>query len=213
MLDKVTIANLLTALGKQIEFMKKGPIQIVVCGGASMNVLGQINRTTRDIDVLGILKREKSGKLKTEEAVFPSWFIEATNRVKKDFDLPDNWINTEPTSLVRLGLPKGFESRLKKIRYSRSFSVCFISRLDQIHFKLSFSVCFISRLDQIHFKLYASADRGGHHINDLLLLSPKDEEIKQAARWCMTHDVSAGFRLVLMELLKELGFLKTDESI
>jgi hypothetical protein len=196
MLDKVTIANLLTALGKQIVFMKKGPIQIVVCGGASMNVLGQINRTTRDIDVLGILKREKSGKLKTEEAVFPSWFIEATNRVKKDFDLPDNWINTEPTSLVRLGLPKGFESRLKKIRYSRSFSVCFISRLDQIH-----------------FKLYASADRGGHHINDLLLLSPKDEEIKQAARWCMTHDVSAGFRLVLMELLKELGFLKTDESI
>ena len=196
MLDKVTIANLLTALGKQIDFMKKGPIQIVVCGGASMNVLGQINRTTKDIDVLGILKREKSGKLKTEEAVFPSWFIEATNRVKKDFDLPDNWINAEPASLVRLGLPKGFERRLKKIQYSRSFSVCFISRLDQIH-----------------FKLYASADRGGHHINDLLLLSPKDGEIKQAARWCMTHDVSAGFRLVLMELLKELGFLKTDESI
>lgn len=196
MLDKVTIANLLTALGKQIDFMKKGPIQIVVCGGASMNVLGQINRTTKDIDVLGILKREKSGKLKTEEAVFPSWFIEATNRVKKDFDLPDNWINAEPASLVRLGLPKGFERRLKKIQYSRSFSVCFISRLDQIH-----------------FKLYASADRGGYHINDLLLLSPKNEEIKQAARWCMTHDVSAGFRLVLMEMLKELGFLKTDESI
>lgn len=196
MLDKVTITNLLTALGKQINFMKKGPIQIVVCGGASMNVLGQINRTTKDIDVLGILKREKSGKLKTEEAVFPSWFIEATNKVKKDFDLPDNWINAEPASLVRLGLPKGFERRLKKIRYGRSFSVCYISRLDQIH-----------------FKLYASADRGGHHINDLLLLSPKDEEIKQAARWCMTHDVSAGFRLVLMELLKELGFLKTDESI
>ena len=196
MLDKVTIANLLTALGKQIEFMKKGPIQIVVCGGASMNVLGQIDRTTKDIDVLGILKRGKSGKLKTEEAVFPSWFIEATNRVKKDFDLPDNWINTEPASLVRLGLPKDFERRLKKIQYSRSFSVYFISRLDQIH-----------------FKLYASADRGGYHINDLLLLSPKDEEIKQAARWCMTHDVSTGFRLVLMELLKELGFLKTDESI
>jgi hypothetical protein len=196
MLDKVTIANLLTALGKQIEFMKKGPIQIVVCGGASMNVLGQINRTTKDIDVLGILKREKSGKLKTEEAVFPSWFIEATNRVKKDFDLPDNWINAEPASLVRLGLPKGFERRLKKIPYGRSFSVCYTSRLDQIH-----------------FKLYASADRGGYHINDLLLLNPKNEEIKQAARWCMTHDVSAGFRLVLMELLKELGFLKADESI
>jgi hypothetical protein len=196
MLDKTTIENLLTALGKQIEFMKKGPIQIVVCGGASMNALGQINRTTKDIDVLGILRRDRSGKLQTEKAVFPQWFIEAANRVKKDFDLPENWINAEPASLVRFGLPEGFESRLIKRRYSQSFSVCFISRLDQIH-----------------FKLYASADRGGYHINDLLLLNPKNQEIKQAARWCMTHDVSEGFRMVLTRLLKELGYLKNNENI
>lgn len=46
MLDKATIENLLTALGKQIESMKEGPINIAVCGGASLNVLGQVRRTT-----------------------------------------------------------------------------------------------------------------------------------------------------------------------
>lgn len=46
MLDKATIENLLTALGKQIESMQEGPINIAVCGGASLNVLGQVRRTT-----------------------------------------------------------------------------------------------------------------------------------------------------------------------
>ena len=196
MLDKATIENLLTALGKQIDLMNKGPIRIVVCDGASLNVLGQIRRTTKDIDVLGILEVEKSGDLKTKKAVFPAWFIEAANRVKKDFNLPDSWLNAEPASLVSFGLPEGFEQRLTKKRYSRSIFAYFISRLDQIH-----------------FKLYASVDRGGHHIQDLLSLSPKDDEINQAASWCMTHDVSEGFKLVLADMLKKLGFQNIDESI
>lgn len=48
MLNKATIENLLTALGKQIDSMEQAPIDIVVCGGASLNVLGQINRTTKE---------------------------------------------------------------------------------------------------------------------------------------------------------------------
>ena len=88
MLDKATIENLLTALGKQIELMKEGPIEIVICGGASLNVLGQIRRTTKDIDIMGIIKRDKSGKLDIIEAVLPQWFTSAAERVKKDFNLP-----------------------------------------------------------------------------------------------------------------------------
>lgn len=196
MLDKVTIENLLTALGKQIESMKKGPIEIIICGGASLNVLGQVTRTTKDIDIMGILKREESGKTSITEAVLPKWFIEAAERVKKDFNLPDNWINVEATSIVLFGLPKNFSKRLIKKCYSKTLCVYFISRLDQIH-----------------FKLYASADKGGHHVDDLLALKPKQKEIEQAALWSMTHDVSEGFRLILKDLVKRLGFQDVDEKI
>ncbi len=196
MLEKATIENLLTALGKQIELMKEGPIELVICGGASLNVLGQIRRTTKDIDIMGILKREKSGKLDVIEAVLPQWFIDAAENVKKDFNLPENWINVEATSIVRFGLPKDFIKRLMKKNYSKVLSVYYISRLDQIH-----------------FKLYASADKGGHHVDDLMGLKPTNKEIEQAALWSMTHDISEGFRLVLKDLLKKLGFQNVSERI
>jgi len=196
MLNQVTIENLLTALGKQIESMGEGPINIVVCGGASLNVLGQIRRTTKDIDIMGILEREKSGKFNIKEAVLPQWFMDAADRVKKDFNLPDNWINVGPTSIVRFGLPKNFGKRLIKKRYSKSLFVYYISRLDQIH-----------------FKLYASADKGGYHVDDLVTLKPKNKEIEQAALWSMTHDVSGSFRLILKDLLKKLGFKNVSEKI
>jgi hypothetical protein len=196
MLDKATKENLLTALVKQIESIKQGPINIVVCGGASLNVLGQIKRTTKDIDIMGVFERDESGKFSVKEAVLPKWFIDAAERVKKDFNLPDNWINVGPISIVRFGLPKDFEKRLVKKRYSKVLNVYYISRLDQIH-----------------FKLYASADRGGHHVDDLMALKPKNKELEQAALWSMTHDVSESFRLVLKDLLEKLGFKDVCEKI
>lgn len=196
MLDKTTIENLLTALGKQIESMKQGPINIIVCGGASLNVLGQIRRTTKDIDIMGIYERGRSGNLNVKEAVLPQWFMNAADRVRRDFNLPEGWINVGPTSIVRFGLPKNLEKRLVKKRYSKALSVYYISRLDQIH-----------------FKLYASADRGGHHVDDLVALKPKSKEIEQAALWSMTHDVSESFRLVLKDLLEKLRFEDVSEKI
>ena len=196
MLDKATIENLLTALGKQIELIKEGPIGIVVCGGASLNVLGQIKRTTKDIDIMGIIKRDKSGKLDIIEAVLPQWFTDAAERVKKDFNLPENWINVEATSIVRFGLPKDFTTRMIKKSYGKALWVYYISKLDQIH-----------------FKLYASADKGGHHVDDLTDLKPTNKEIEQAASWSMTHDISEGYRLVLKDLLKKLGFQNVSEKI
>ena len=62
-------------------------------------------------------------------------------------------------------------------------------------------------------KLYASANKGGHHIDDLLELEPKNMEIEQAALWSMTHDVSENFHLVLKDLLKKLGFKNVSEKI
>jgi len=52
-----------------------------------------------------------------------------------------------------------------------------------------------------------------YHIDDLMALNPKSRELEQAARWSMTHDVSADFRLILKDLLKKLGYQNVSERI
>lgn len=52
-----------------------------------------------------------------------------------------------------------------------------------------------------------------YHIDDLMALKPKSEELEQAARWSMTHDISADFRLILRDLLKKLGYQNVSERI
>jgi hypothetical protein len=56
-------------------------------------------------------------------------------------------------------------------------------------------------------------DRGGYHITDLVALQPSENELEQAARWAMTHDVSQGFRGVLGRLLRELGYGRVVERL
>jgi len=51
------------------------------------------------------------------------------------------------------------------------------------------------------------------YTDDLLKLNPTDEEIEAAARWSMTHDVSEGYRMVLKDLLKRLGYDVVAERI
>ncbi|WP_235598535.1 hypothetical protein [Kosmotoga arenicorallina] len=157
--------------------------------------MGLIRRVTKDIDILGVVDRS-GGIFRIIKADFPDWLEEALAKVARDFNIPHNWMNPGPTSLVDLGLPKGLEDRLTKKNYGNNLTVYYISRFDQIH-----------------FKLYASVDRGGYHVDDLLKLKPTSEEIEIAARWSMTHDVSEGYRKVLKSLLKRLGYDDVVERI
>lgn len=109
--------------------------------------------------------------------------------VAQEFELPDSWINQGPKDLMTFGLPQGFEDRAIQKIYGPKLTCLFASRLDQIH-----------------FKVYASVDRGGYHVQDLLQLAPTHEEILQASQWCRTHDPSPGFESVLKSMLTQLGF-------
>lgn len=96
-----------------------------------------------------------------------------------------------------MGLPAGFVGRLTGKNYG--------SRL---------AVHFIGRLDQIHFKLCAAADqRDGTHLTDLKALDPSAAELEAAARWAMTYDVSEGFKMVMQELLTQLGHESVAKTI
>lgn len=144
-----------------------------------------MSRTTKDTDILSI----KKGKKFIDPEPFPEYIIKAVQTVATVLELPEDWLNTGPADIFRMGLPEGLEERL-------------LSKEIGSHLK----VHFIGRLDQIYFKLYASVDRGGYHIEDLLSLSPTEEELIQAGKWVQTHDVSPEFKKLLQNLLSELGY-------
>jgi len=105
-------------------------------------------------------------------------------------------MNNGPTSLVDLGLPEGLERRLEE----RVYGSCL-----KVHY--------LSRFDQIHLKLYAAVDRDDYHVRDLIMLKPTNSEIRSAALWSMAHDVSEGYRILLIELLQRTGYDDVAKSI
>lgn len=188
--DSQQIENILSALGEHLEEMNALIPELVVCGGSALNVMRLVRRTTKDVDIVAFAERNDHENISLKKAEpLPSALIEAAKKVARDFNLPEHWLNPGPTSAVEFGLPEGLMKRVETKRCGKRLI---------IHF--------LSRHDQIFFKLYAAVDQGiGKHYNDLLALNPAGEELEEAARWCMTHDVSEGFRQSVKEMLQHMG--------
>ncbi len=188
-IEQKNVEKIFEALNSQIGAHNGILIKLVVCGGTALTVLNLVNRTTKDVDVLGlVVENTKNISVKRIEN-FPEWFEESAKVVQRDFGLSDNWINLGPASQVELGLPDGFEGRLVKKRYGKYLTVYFISRLDQIY-----------------FKLYAAVDSNDYHTDDLFALKPTDKEIEMATQWVLTQDVSEGFRFLLKDFLRRNNY-------
>lgn len=191
------IETILSALGEQLEGSSVEPVELLVCGGSALIFLGLVQRATKDMDILAYVKRTTAGDTSFSKAkpMNPE-FIMASKKVARDFNLPENWINTGPTSAVDLGLPDRLMERVITGEFGRKLT---------IHF--------LGRYDQIHFKLYAAVDQGaGIHFDDLLSLNSTPDELEQAARWSMTHDVSEGYRQILKDLLSHMGYSNVAEK-
>jgi hypothetical protein len=196
--DQKDLEAILTALGEQLESLSSEPAELLVCGGSALLFMGLVHRATKDIDILAyvITKQSRPASFVKAEPLSPE-FIMASKKVGRDFNLPENWINTGPTSAVDLGLPAGLMDRVR----TRAFGTKLI-------------VHFLGRYDQIHFKLYAAVDQGaGIHFDDLLALNPTSEELEHAARWSMTHDVSEGYRQTLKDLLVHMGYRDVADKL
>jgi hypothetical protein len=190
------IDDIFTALDRQVEVCAGDALGLVVCGGTALAALGLVMRTTKDVDVLAMVLDTKNGLVIQKITEFPGWLIEAANKVGRDFDLPENWLNLGTASQVESGLPEGFDERLVKRRYGKYLTIYFISRIDQIH-----------------FKLYAAVDRGEHHVQDLKTLKPTQEELERAAEWVITQDVSDVFKSLLKDFLEVQGYGAIAERI
>lgn len=183
------ILNLL-AQRLQLAFPEK-KWKLVVCGGAALAVMNLVNRTTKDIDVIGLLEKDY-----IEFAEFNSIFVEQIAIVAEMFNLPKDWINTGPEAFISTGLPNGLISRLKFIIYGDNLEIGFIGRYDQIF-----------------LKLYASVDRGGYHVDDLLRLEPTEGELIDACRWVCEQDASFEFKGLLKSMLNQIGFENVTSKI
>jgi len=186
MLNQDNLNQALSFLEETLRAAGAPAVTLVVCGGSALIAQNLISRTTKDVDVVAL--QDASAKL-IDAHPLPDYLTAAAQHVAKELELPDNWLNDGPTDLFRAGLPSGFEDRM-------------ILREFGSHLR----VFFASRYDQIHFKIYAAADQGpGRHLNDLLALHPTEEEWLAAARWTLTHDDSEAFRLILRDMLHQLG--------
>ena len=196
--DQKEVELILNALGEQLEKLTDQTIELLVCGGSALNVLGLIQRATEDVDILAYVKRNEGQDVFFAKAEpLTSELKMAAEKVARDFNLPDRWLNSGPTSAVDLGLPEGLMQRVITKQFGPKLT---------IHF--------LGRYDQIHFKLYAAVDQGaGKHLDDLMVLKPISEEIEHAARWSMTHDGSEGYKQNLKDMLNYMGFKDVAEKL
>jgi hypothetical protein len=198
MLTKEVLDKAFKLLSGRLELAQSEPVRLVICGGSALIAMGFRQRTTNDADVVAMMS--ENGELISPDPLPPA-LLEASAQVARDLGLNENWLNNEPSrnvgGLFQMGLPHGIADRLTKQVFSPRLTIYYIGRLDQIY-----------------FKLYAVADqRDDTHIADLRALKPTEAELADAAWWAMTHDVSEGFRMVLIELLNQMGYESTAKSI
>lgn len=195
-LDSDALNLAFESLAIRLEENEAEPVELVVCGGSALIMMGAVARTTKDVDVLALAR---AGILESPDPL-PDTLRQAAAEVAEDLGLPGDWLNNGPSrgegGLFQMGLPAGLCQRLHPKSYGPFLTVHLIHRLDQIH-----------------FKLYAAADRGGYHVADLQALHPTTDELVQAARWTMTHDVSDGFAMVLKDMLRKLGYGEVAERL
>jgi len=110
--DKKDVENILSALGEQLEGLLDSPVEILVYGGSALNLLGLIQRSTEDVDVLAYVMRNKNGDVSFVKAeTLIKELAAAAEKVARDFYLPEHWLNPGPASAVDFGLPEGLMDR------------------------------------------------------------------------------------------------------
>lgn len=180
MLTGPELESALAALGELLA-ERDLSYDLVIIGGGALSIARLIERSTKDLDVVAIVD---AGVLKSA-APLPVRLVEAIADVATYKQLSPDWLNNGPTSMLRFGMPLGFLER------------CDVRSYGGLVVRLA------SRFDQIHFKLYAAADDrpGGKHHRDLVALAPTPAELRAAAEWARSHDPSAGFDVLVEQVL------------
>jgi hypothetical protein len=191
------IPNIVAALKSLGEILasQEEHATVVVVGGTALIIQGFVARVTRDVDVIAISRDppERGRKVIEPPEPLPESLQRAISRVARDYNLPDDWMNTTAGLQWKTGLPPGFEDRIHWEQYSGLW------------------LGLADRYDLIFLKLYAAADSEGPssvHYQDLMALEPTSEELDVAAQWARSQDPSPPFARILDQVLE---YAKTNE--
>jgi hypothetical protein len=116
--------------------------------------------------------------------------------VARDFGLPNEWMNNTVGMQWRTGLPPGLAGRLHWRQYG-ALRVGLADRHDLVFMKLLASV-----YHAVHAEY--GEDLGSVHLEDLLALGPNEEELRAAARWARTQEMSPGTAKYLDEVVEHV---------
>ena len=197
---KSGIEEALRRLNAKMVYAELEPVELVSCGGASLNLMGLVSRSTSDVDILCVAEVDSAGEVRLLPGTkFPARFADLVAEVGHDLGIDEDWLNFGPAPLLDLGLPPGLETRLKRKNYGPCLA---------LHV--------ISRLDQIHLKLYATMDpktRTEIHLGDLMDLEPTKAEARTAVDWLLNRNTSADFRRKLKQVLDRIGHEELAQEI
>lgn len=172
------LPELLQAVGDYLA-AERLEASIVVVGGATLNLLGLLERSTHDVDVIARASGVGgAGPVRLHPGKpLPDEVTRAVRKVARDYSLSDDWLNSEVASQWSQGLPPTLPEDIEW----RTFGA--------LHVGLA------GRRTLIALKLFAAADRGPKsvHLQDLLALAPTREELDEAAEWVLTQDASELF--------------------
>lgn len=152
-------------------------LEAVVIGGAALNLLGVVHRTTKDCDILHPALPEAVVDAAKEFA--------ALRRADGDV-LADDWLNNGPQSLAAL-LPEGWQQRLVGVFEGEAIVLRSLGRLDLLRSKV-FSLC----------------DRA-LDLNDCVALGPTPEELHELEPWLALQDANPYWPQHVRSVLEELG--------
>jgi len=188
------VAELLDAEGEAFA--------IVVLGGAALNLLGIVDRVTRDVDVVafGVPTDARPPRDITPPTdPLPAALRRAADIVGRDLRLPADWLNAESALQWSQGLPPGLAGRI----HWRPYGTAEPGGL---------WVGLVDPYDLTFFKLFATVDDAttrSRHYRDLLALRPGPATLAAAANWVGGQDASPEFADVLdrmvAHLRRELG--------
>ncbi len=193
MLQDRDVYRVLDAVGELLAANEER-VSIVVIGGAELQLLGVIDRATRDVDIVAVTRTPGDlQELVRPPEPLPAPLESAIAQVGSDFGLPEHWMNREPAGQWDVGFPEGFAERVEW----------------RTHGGLDVGVA--SRIDLIFFKLEAAADQpdsSSRHFGDLVALNPSDDELDRAAEWARSKNAGAEYHDIIERVIRHVQNLR-----
>ena len=179
MVGAIPLERALTALGELLAADGEAA-RLVAVGGAALRLLGLVDRTTTDVDVIARVPTA-SGRGVEHPEPLPEPVVRAAAAVARDLGLPSDWLNTEIAAQWRTGLPPGLGDDLTWLRFGGPPG--------------GLELGLVGRRTLVALKLFAAVDRGPRsvHFQDLRALAPTRSELADAAAWVRTQDESPVF--------------------